>query len=559
MLSLRCLLKSVVNRIAIKSFDYGNQFIAITSETYEDVRLVGTPPEAVGKFGGETDNWVWPRHNADFSIFRIYANKNNEPALYSEHNQPFKARRSLKISTKGVKEGDFTMIYGFPGRTERYLPKSAIDFKLASGNASHVDMRDEVMKIYEREIKASDDFKLLYATKYARVANYYKKLKGETRGLKRLSASETKKEFQANFKRKAREQGKEKYIDALTKASAIYSENQDLFEAANLLVEFAYYGNQRFKLMRDLEAIVKNKVTHSDSITPLALKVKKTIRNYYAHNWVEIDKEVFKTTLTVLVNHAKPTLLPHGLRINKESNSEKIDEWVDTYFSSSIFADTIQLFKVLDKSKVKKWNKLSDDPAIRLTTDFNKHLKDNIWKKRKEVKDPLNNYMSIYVKGIKELMPEIKQWPNANSTLRITYGQVQGSQPKDGILYNSFTTADGILEKYIPNDMEFHLPSDFVALLKSKKYGRYANEEGKLPVAFIATNHTTGGNSGSPVLNADGDLVGLNFDRSWESTMSDVMFDPKQCRNIMVDIRYILFIIDKYGKADYLINEMIFD
>ena len=167
--------------------------------------------------------------------------------------------------------------------------------------------------------------------------------------------------------------------------------------------------------------------------------------------------------------------------------------------------------------------------------------------------------MSIYVKGIKELMPEIKQWPNANSTLRITYGQVQGSQPKDGILYNSFTTADGILEKYIPNDMEFHLPSDFVALLKSKKYGRYANEEGKLPVAFIATNHTTGGNSGSPVLNADGDLVGLNFDRSWESTMSDVMFDPKQCRNIMVDIRYILFIIDKYGKADYLINEMIFD
>jgi hypothetical protein len=545
----------------IKPFYNGNHYYMFITETFKDVRLVGAPPSSIGKFGFDTDNWVWPRHTGDFSIFRIYADKDNKPAEYSKDNVPFKPKYSFPISLNEVKEGDFTLLYGFPGRTQEYLTSYAVDYTLNSGNPAKITMRDASLEIINRAMAESDKVRIQYAAKQSRISNSHKKWIGESKGLKRLDAIKTKQLFEEKFAEVVAQKPETQklYGDLLIQYNKLYQDNNKFVLGRDLFIELYYYGPEIFRFANDFNKYVDTYL--DDEITEeLKLKssevLKPRINSFFKDYNAEVDQQLFAELTRLYVQLIDPTLMPKFKALVDEKYKGDYEAFAEKTFKKSIFDNRVDLSDFVYNPSKSKAKKLSKDPIFVLVNELLTQYRDLIAPAYTAFSDNLDMLEKDYLKAMMELMPDEKRYyPDANSTLRVAYGKVEGYEPKDGAYYHFYTTLDGVAEKYIPGDREYDVPEKLMQLYFSKDYGQYGYGD-KMPVCFIASNHSTGGNSGSPVLDADGNLKGLNFDRCWEGTMSDIMFDPDRCRNIMVDLNYVLFIIDKFADAKHLIDEM---
>lgn len=536
----------------IRTFYDGNQYLLFVTETFKDVRLVGAPPSSIGKFGSDTDNWVWPRHTGDFSLFRIYADKNNRPAEYSKDNVPYKPKHFLPISAKGIKENDFTMVMGYPGRTQEYLPSYAVEQIINDLNPVKIEVRDAALKVQDGFMRKDNAIKIQYASKYAGVANYWKKWIGETKGLKKSNAVGVKQNFEKEFQAKVIKAGKQaEYGNLLSDFQKNYTEIKDYAVARDLFTEVALRNTELLSLGYKIYQLEQLYTTKGEqSFTDRKNNLINGLGDFYKDFNANVDEKVFEQLIVIYSKRYPKQFLPATLE-NVDGKS----------LSSSIYSNS----KLVSYDKIKELltgdtktvlEKINNDTGFQLIKSMTESYIKNVAPKFDELNLKNIALQRTYMKAILELSPKSARiFPDANSTLRVTYGKVKGYKPNDAVTYEPITYLDGVMEKYIPGDYEFDVPKKLIDLYNAKDYGKYASK-GKMPVAFIATNHTTGGNSGSPALDADGNLIGLNFDRVWEGTMSDIYYDPAICRNIMVDARYILFIIDKYAGAKNLIDEL---
>lgn len=536
----------------IRTFYDGNQYLLFVTETFKDIRFVGAPPSSIGKFGSDTDNWVWPRHTGDFSLFRIYADKNNHPAAYAADNVPYKPKHFFPISIAGVKENDFTMVMGYPGRTTEYLPSVAVDQIVTTLNPAKIEVRDAALKVQDRFMRKDQAIKIQYASKYASVANYWKKWMGETKGLKKVNAVAAKQKFEADFQQKVIKAGKQaEYGNLLADFQKNYTEIKDYALARDYFTEVALRNTEILSVgykLYQLEQLLNTK--GEQSFTDRKNTLYKGIDDFYKDYNAEVDKNVFEQLVNLYATKSPKQFLPESL-VNID-----VAKLTNDVFANSKLTSLATFRELLEGDSKTIIEKLNADKGYQLIKSMAEAYNKNVAPKYDELNLKNIALQRTYMKAILELSPKSARiFPDANSTLRVTYGKVKGYKPNDAVYYEPFTTLDGVMEKYVPSDYEFDVPQKLIDLYNAKDYGNYG-VKGKMPVCFIATNHTTGGNSGSPALDAKGNLIGLNFDRVWEGTMSDVYYSPDICRNIMVDARYVLFIIDKFAGAKNIINEL---
>jgi hypothetical protein len=536
----------------IRTFYDGNQYLLFVTETFKDIRFVGAPPSSIGKFGSDTDNWVWPRHTGDFSLFRIYADKNNRPAEYSVDNVPYKPKHFFPISIEGLKENDFSMVMGYPGRTQEYLPSIAVDQLVNTLNPAKIEIRDAALKAQDRFMRKDQAIKIQYASKYASVANYWKKWIGETKGLKKSNAIAAKKKFEDDFQQKVIKSGKQaEYGSLLADFDKNYTEIKDYALARDYFTEVALRNTEILSVgykLYQLEQLLSTK--GEQAFTDRKNNLSNGIADFYKDYNKEVDKAVFEQLMLLYVTKSPKQFLPQSLL------DTDISKLTYDVFETSKLTNLENFKSLLEGDSKTVIEKLNADKGYQLVKMIADAFLKNVAPKFDELNLKNNATQRAYMKGILELSPKSARiFPDANSTFRITYGKIKGYKPNDAVVYEPFTYLDGVMEKYIPGDYEFDVPSKLIELYQTKNYGKYG-VKGKMPVCYIATNHTTGGNSGSPALDAKGNLVGLNFDRVWEGTMSDVYYSPEICRNIMVDARYILFIIDKFAGAQNIIDEL---
>ena len=496
----------------VKPIYYGNQYFLFVYKVFTDVRLVGAPPSSIGKFGGDTDNWMWPRHTGDFSIFRIYAGEDNEPAAYSENNVPYRPKRHFKVNAKGIQEGDFTMVYGFPGTTREYLFSEAVRQTAQLSNPHKIALRTLRLDIQKREMGKDQAVRIKYASKQARVANAWKKWQGEAKGIIRLKAVENKQEFEAKFDKWA--EGKPEYENLVERFKELYASIEEL------------------SLVSDYQTEALNAV----ELVTFAGRGQKGADLFYKDYYMPIDKASF----IALYN-------AYNKNIADKYKSPYFKEQLQKFGSIEAWADAL----------------FTETPNLEMAAEIyektNAYFKENIKPTLDEVNKEITLLYRAYMRGQMEYNEATNGgkvfYPDANSTLRVTYGKVKGYSPSDAVYYTPVSSLTGIIEKDNPEIYDYNIPQRLRDLYAAKDFGRW-EVNGSVPVAFIATNHTSGGNSGSPVLDAEGNLIGVNFDRVWEGTMSDVVYDPIVCRNIALDIRYALFIIDKLAGAKHLLDEM---
>lgn len=543
--------------VFIRPFYKGNKYYLFITETYNDVRLVGAPPSAIGNFGMDTDNWSWPRHVGDFSIFRIYADKNNHPADYSEENVPYTPKHYLPVNIKGIEEGDFTFVYGFPGTTDEYLPSPAIEQILEVTNPSRIGIRDVALKILMSKMKKDDATRIKYASKYARISNYHKKWTGESLGLNKSNAVAKKKAYEQEFSKRINQnpEWKAAYGNLLPQFNELYKEGSKYEKAKNYFDEAIYGNSETFRIALLMNNLLKSKGTSNYNM------VKERLNNYFNGLYKDYDAALDQEVSLALINLYKKEMLPEflpadGIQIDENTFKNSFINGNKKINGKSIVEDTNNAFENDDELI----EALENDPLIQQISKIEEAYSSNVTPVYSGIRRQLDNLQRNYMKAQLEVFPDKLFFPDANSTLRVTYGKVDGYQPEDKPeRYEPITYLDEAMKKYIPGDYEFDLPKKLMELEAKKDFGIYGTGKGKkarMPVNFIATNHTTGGNSGSPVLDKNGNLIGLNFDRVWEGTMSDLNYDPEICRNIMVDARYILFVIDKYANAGYLLDEM---
>ncbi|KGO88822.1 S46 family peptidase [Flavobacterium suncheonense] len=545
--------KEAYQENSIRTFYDGNQYILFVTETFRDVRLVGAPPSSIGKFGSDTDNWVWPRHTGDFSLFRIYADKNNRPAAYSKDNVPYTPKHYFPVSIKGIQENDFTMVMGYPGRTQEYLPSYAVEQLMNSLDPARIEVRDRALKVQDGFMRKDNAIKIQYASKYASVANYWKKWIGEVKGLKKSNAVGIKQKFEKDLTDKINKAGKQaEYGNLLLEfktnyeAIAPYALAREYFSEVVLrnteILSFAYRLYQLEQVYN-----TKGEQAFNDRKVNLVAGFEALYKDFNAN----VDEKVFEQLIDLYANKSPKQFLPATL------NNINATQMAEDVFKNSKLTSYNGLKELLNGDAKTVLEKLNQDKAFALVKSIADAYNNNVAPKYDELNLKNIALQRTYMKAIMELSPKSARiFPDANSTLRVTYGKVKGYQPSDAVSYAPITYLNGVMEKYVPGDYEFDVPQRLIDLYNAKDYGQYADKNGKMPVAFIATNHTTGGNSGSPALDANGNLIGLNFDRVWEGTMSDIHYDPVICRNIMVDIRYVLFVIDKYAGAKHLIEEM---
>lgn len=536
----------------VKTFYDGNQYLLFVVESYKDVRLVGAPPSSIGKFGSDTDNWVWPRHTGDFSLFRIYADKNNRPAAYSKDNVPYKPKHFFPISITGLKENDFTMVMGYPGRTTEYLPSVAVNQIVETLNPAKVEIRDAALKVQDRFMRKDQAIKIQYAAKYASVANYWKKWMGETKGLKKANAVAAKQKFEKDFQQKVAKAGKQaEYGNLLSEFEKNYTEIKDYALARDYFSEVALRNTELLSVgykLYQLEQILNTK--GEQSFTDRKNTLSNGIGDFYKDYNAEVDKNVFEQLINLYATKSPKQFLPESL------NNINAPQLTADVFANSKLTSLEKFRSLLEGDSKTVIEKINADKGYQVIKSMADAYTKNVAPKYDELNLKNIALQRTYMKAILELSPKSARiFPDANSTLRVTYGKIKGYKPNDAVYYEPFTTLDGVMEKYVPGDYEFDVPQKLIDLYNAKDYGIYG-VNGKMPVCFIATNHTTGGNSGSPALDKNGNLIGLNFDRVWEGTMSDVYYSPDICRNIMVDSRYILFIIDKFAGAKNIINEL---
>ena len=530
---------------AIKSFYYDNQFYLFLTEKYTDIRLVGFPPDGIGEFGGSTDNWTWPRHTGDFGVFRIYADKNNKPAAYSKDNIAYKPKKSFTVNIGGVKEHDFTWVYGFPGKTTEYLSSDGVAEIMNILDPIRISLREKSIAIMDADMRASKEVFIKYASKKLRLANYYKKWQGELLGLQINHAIEKKQTQEQAFRQWVKQDPERirTYGNILDDLSAAYKRQEKSAKLNEYLTE-GIGGSELVKASIAYRNIMKaiDSIPTMDSLVVL----KKGLMSYLTTCNIETDKKITKALFSCFAAQIAPS----------EYTSES---FIETMFQTSFLTSSEKidaLLAIKNKSDIKLV--LAKDPAYKtyLFYDSMQLINTSFLKKNQQA---INGLYTLYIQALMEYNKGKQFYPDANSTLRVTYGNVEGVQPRDGMRYTYTTTLDGAMMKNNDTVEEFKVPEKLKQLYKSKDYGRYAiQQDGKptVPLAFLASNHTTGGNSGSPVMNAKGELIGTNFDRIWEGTMSDILFDPALCRNITLDIRYTLFIIEKFGGAKWIVDEM---
>ncbi|MGB6035909.1 MAG: S46 family peptidase [Cryomorphaceae bacterium] len=541
----------------VKPFFYGNAYYMIVTETFKDVRLVGAPPSSIGKFGGDTDNWEWPRHTGDFSLFRIYASPYNKPAEYSEDNIPYKPKASLEIDMSGVQPGEFTMVFGFPGTTYQYLTSDAVDYVTNVQNPIRIGMREVSLGVIDAAMASSDENRIKYAAKQSRISNGYKKWIGQNMGLERFRALDKKKEQEAEFLKRLAASDEAQYVGLLDGVTALYEEYEKYQISRDYLIEFFYYGPELTRFSTNFNNIVEN----YDSLETAGLmvgeleKLAKAMKSFYKNYDPMVDQGIFRAQSSIFFAGCPEELMSPTLAEMAHKSGNDWSELTDEIYESSILDNREELTELLEKSGKKISKTIAQDPFYLMAQELLGNYDEKVRGSYNNFRFLEGEYMKDYVRLTMELFPEKDYWPDANSTLRLTYGNMEGSEPIDGMAYKPYTTLEGIYYKYIPGDKEFDVPEKLLELYNNKDYGQYATD-GELRVCILGSNHTTGGNSGSPALNAKGQLVGLNFDRTWESTMSDIMFNPEICRNIMVDAKYVLFIIDKFAGAGHLVEEM---
>jgi hypothetical protein len=535
----------------IKTFYNGNQYLCFVRETFKDVRLVGAPPSSIGRFADVTDNWVWPRHTGDFSLFRIYADKNNRPAEYSAENVPYKPKYYFPISIKGLKENDFTMVLGYPGTTQEYLPAIAVDQIMNVIDPIKIELRDVTLKAQDVFMRKDNAIKIQYAAKNQNIANAWKKWSGEIKGLKKANAVSAKRKFEKEFQEKVIKAGKHaEYGNLLADFEKNYTEIKDYTFAKAIYDETVGKNGEILaigKKLYDLEELLQAK--GEDSFNERRNTLVSNWGDFYAEYNQNVDQKVFEELFKIYLQKYPKQFLPASL---ENSNPESLTNEIFTKSKLVSFEKVKELLTGDSKTVLEK---LNNDKGYQVAKAIiEAHLK-KVAPKYDEINLRITATQRTYMKGIIEMFPNGRIFPDANSTLRITYGKIKGYKPSDAVFYEPFSYLDGVIEKYIPGDYEFDAPKKLIDLYNAKDYGVYG-VNGRMPLDFIATNHTTGGNSGSPALDAKGNLIGLNFDRVWEGTMSDIYYSPEICRNIMVDIRYVLFIMDKFAGAENLVNEL---
>ena len=547
-------------QIAVRSFFNGNEYYTFAYETYKDIRFVGAPPEAIGKFGSDTDNWMWPRHTGDFSMFRIYVDSSNNPAEYSENNVPYKPKYHIPISLNGFEKGDFTFVFGYPGRTQEYIPSYAIKMITQFENPARINLREKKLDIMHNSIIKSDLVRIQYASKHARVANYWKKMIGENRGIKKLDAINKKIAFENNFVKWANQTPERniKYGQLIPEFKKLYLELTPINLAMDYLTESGF-GIEIVRYAGNYSSLIstsKNKKASKEDISTLAKNLKSGAKNYFKNYQVSIDKKMLSELLKIYYNNLDRNYLPSIFNKIEDKFNADFNEYADYVFKKSFMTSEKKVDKFLDKYKSKKYRKIEKDPAYELISSFREYYYNNLQKKYNLLNAQLDSMQRIYMKAQMEMQPNKRFYPDANSTLRVHYGNIKDYYPRDAVHYKYYSTLSGIMEKEDPEIYDYVVEDKLKELYNSKDYGKYGDSDGTMHVCFTATNHTTGGNSGSPVMNAEGQLIGINFDRNWEGTMSDLMYDPDQCRNISLDIRYCLFIVDKFAGASHLVDEM---
>lgn len=551
----------------IEKFYAGNQYYLFVYQTFKDVRLVGCPPSAVGDFGGDTDNWMWPRHSGDFSMFRIYADKDNNPAEISSSNVPYKPKKYFKISLKGVNEGDFTMVFGFPGSTEEYKSAAGVEFSTNVLLPDRVMIRAQKMEIMQEAINRSRAVRLMYTSRLASVENAKKKWEGEILGIKQCGVIQMKKDFEQEFIKKASSNAT--YAKLPEQFYNLYQKVGKNLRADAYFTE-AIYTLPIFDLARTMTKLESDcKADNPQEIINNINATRTKLLSALASRDSTLERNLFCRMIKIYADSC-PEYTPAWFKdlyfTQYQGNAERFTEY---FYNNSVITDTTKLKTVINKyiaaaktgKKAEKTfvelnEQLINDPAAKFVDTFINMYFSKISRDVNYFDYTSDNLNMQYQKALLELMPQSIQFPDANFTLRFTYGKNERMTPRDGIEYKPFTTLDGVIQKDNPNIYDYHVPEKLKLLHAQKDYGQYTDKDGTLHVCFIASNHTTGGNSGSPVINADGNLIGINFDRNWEGTMSDIHYSRDLCRNISVDIRYVLFLIDKVGGAKHIINEL---
>jgi hypothetical protein len=542
---------------SVRSFYAGDEFYLFVYERYLDVRLVGAPPSSIGKYGADTDNWMWPRHTGDFAIFRIYTGPDGKPAAYAEENIPLKPKHHLPISLDGVENGDFAMIMGYPGSTDRYRSSWGVELAIEESNPTVVAIRDQKLNVMRSYMDASDEVRIKYASKWAGTSNYWKYYIGQTRGLKRLKVVGKKQAEEAAFAQwvNARPDRKAMYGEVLSMREEAINKQSEFNLASIYLNEAISRGSEILTFARrfnKLNEMLQEKDTDEKALNEEIGKLKSSAERFFKNYHMPLDRELLGTMLTTYYEnvpaHQQPAMLAE---IDKKYKGD-FQAYADKVFSKSIFTSLEDVNAFLDKPRAKT---ITKDPAYELAEAF-AALQPAIRTMQAGINDIAAKSDRLYIRGLREMMADEKVlYPDANFTMRLTYGQVLDYNPADAVHYDYITTLKGVMEKEDPANWEFFVPEKLKELYQNKDYGPYG-QNGEMIVGFISNNDITGGNSGSPVMNAKGELIGIAFDGNWEAMSGDIAFEPAIQRTISVDIRYVLFIIDKFAGAQNIIDEL---
>jgi hypothetical protein len=545
-------------RATVRPFFMGNQYFLFVNETFRDIRLVGAPPSAIGKFGGDTDNWIWPRHTGDFAIFRVYADKNNKPADYSVDNIPYKPLYYFPVSLKGVKEGDFTMVIGYPGTTYEYVPSFHIDMVKNYINPKMINIRSKKIEIMDEAMKSDPLIRIQYSAKKAGISNSWKKWIGEIQGLEKMNTIEKKQTYEVQLAEwiNADEKRRSDYASILPEYNELYSKLKE-YSLVNSLTNELLYGIEAFSLARRARELAMLFEENADSETIRKTKdnLLNSAKDFFKDYNLETDKKLF-VALMKMYGETLDTkwLTPGYIKLNNSCKGD-FSKIANKIYSQSVFPDEQKYIAFIDGFDKSAAGRLKRDSFYSFSLDAVTFLADSVRSALTLLNGELQALNKRYMKVQMEYENSRTFYPDANSTLRIAYGTIKGYNSRDAVYFKAVTTLKGIIEKDNPAIYDYDVPDRLKKLYSERDYGRYA-DNGDLPVCFIADNHTTGGNSGSPVINGEGHLVGINFDRAWEGVASDMAFNPDQSRNISLDIRFALFIIDKFAGAGYLLDEM---